>query len=52
MDNTERFIARENIRLFRRQLATSTDEQQKRILRQLLAQEQERLAKLENVPAS
>lgn len=49
MDDTERYIARENIRRFRRQLATSTDEQQKRILRQLLTQEQERL---ENVPAS
>lgn len=52
MDDTELYIARENIRRFRLQLATSTDEQQKRILRQLLAQEQKRLATLENVSAS
>jgi hypothetical protein len=42
----QEFIARENIRLFRRQLENCTDEQQRATLKQLLAQEEERLTQI------
>jgi hypothetical protein len=40
----ERFIARENIRRFERQLESCTDETQRATLEKLLADEQARLA--------
>ena len=43
----QRFIARENIKRFRQQLANCTDEHQRATLNQLLAQEEARLAQLE-----
>lgn len=41
------FIARENIRRFRRQLENCTEEHQRATLKQLLAQEEERLTQIE-----
>ena len=43
----ERFIARENIRRFKAQLADCSDEEQATTLRNLLAEEEARLAILE-----
>jgi hypothetical protein len=43
----ERFIARENIRRFKAQLAACTDDEQAATLRELLSQEEARLARLE-----
>lgn len=42
------FIARENIKRFRQQLANCTDEHQRATLKQLLNQEQGRLAQRES----
>jgi rubrerythrin len=50
MGETEQFIARSNIRRFKGLLDTSKDEKQKKILRQLLADEQEHLRR--DKPAS
>jgi hypothetical protein len=43
----ERFIARENIRRFKAQLAGCTDDDQAATLRELLTREEARLATLE-----
>jgi hypothetical protein len=43
----QRFIARENIRRFTEQLAASQDEQERVVLRKLIAEEHERLAQPE-----
>ena len=48
----QRFIAQENVKRFRRQLAQSTDERQKVVLRQLLAQAEVELASIEAYPSS
>lgn len=44
----ERFIARENIKRFKEQLADCTDANRAAVLRQLLAQEEEHLARLQD----
>ena len=44
----ERFIARENIRRFKAELADCTDEERSATLRELLAEEEAHLARLEN----
>lgn len=43
----QRFIARENVRRFRQQLESCTDERQSETLRQLLAAEEAKLNQLE-----
>lgn len=43
----QRFIARENIKRFRQQLASCSDERQRETLRQLLAAEEGKLNELE-----
>lgn len=48
----ERFIARENIGRFRQQLAQCTDEGQRHVLQQLLAEEEARLAELQRAHVS
>ena len=52
MDTTEQFVARENIRRFESLIVSSPDDKQKKVLRQLLAQERERLAALNGMPAT
>lgn len=46
----DRFIARENIRYFKQQLAGAPDENKKRTLTKLLADEEERLRQFEDDP--
>jgi hypothetical protein len=45
----QRFIARENIKRFRRQLENCTDRNQEAILRRLLSEEEAKLGMLESV---
>jgi hypothetical protein len=47
MPTTDRFVARLNIEHFQRKLAEETDEAKRRILKELLAEEEAKLAKLE-----
>lgn len=44
MGGTEQFIARENIRRFKAQLASSTDERLQKVLRKLTAEQEQHLA--------
>lgn len=48
----QRFVAQENVKRFMRQLAECTDEIQKSVLRQLLADAETELASLEARPVS
>lgn len=43
----EQFVARENIKRFRAQLASCADEQQRQTLKRLLGAEEQRLRELE-----
>jgi hypothetical protein len=45
----DRYIAQHNIEHFRKQLSEETDEAKLKTIRQLLAQEEEKLAALENI---
>ena len=46
----DKFVARENVKRFKEQLQDCTDEQQLEILKQLLAETEDRLAELEHRP--
>jgi len=47
MPTTDRFVAKLNIEHFQRKLAEETDEAKRQILKKLLAEEEAKLAKLE-----